>query len=152
MQPSRRDTFRVGLVGVAAIGLGGACGVAKPRVVANDRVIPDEVIGSKDYGLSLATFAPHVGSAFRFAAADGGAGTELTLTSATDLGISGRPIVDKAECFSLSFAANAASTRAAALSQDTYLVSHAKVGAFSLFIVPASQSGAVSYTALFNRV
>ena len=150
VQPSRREAFRAGLAGVAAIGLGAACGDAKPSVEANGRAIPREVLDSDAYGLSLGRFTPHVGTAFRFGAPNGEA-VELTLASATDRGVGGRPIVDKGECFSLSFVATGAMPPAG-LAQDTYTVSHPMLGAFSLFIVPASPSGAQSYTALFNRV
>ncbi|MEP6653660.1 MAG: hypothetical protein ABJA82_09895 [Myxococcales bacterium] len=149
-QLSRRDAFRASLAGVTAAALGAACGDTKPSVEANGRVIPREAIDGEAYSLSLRRFTPHVGSTFHFAGADGES-VELTLTSATDLGLVGRPIVDKAECFSLSFAPTRALT-AGGLAQDTYTVSHAALGKFPLFIVPGAKAGTPSYTALFNRV
>lgn len=151
-EPSRRDAFRVGLAGaaVAAVGWGTGCGDAKMPVSANGRDLPRDVIESDAYGLSLARLAPHVGSAFRFVHPDGGT-ADLTLASATDLGVRGRPVIDKGECFALSFAAGA-ELPAGALEQNTYAVSHPALGSFDLFIVPSAQAGARSYTAVFNRV
>ena len=149
-QLSRREAFRTGLAGLAAVGLGAACANSKSSVEANGRVIPAEAIDSEAYGLSLARFAPHVGSAFVFALPTGNA-VELTLTHATDLGVGERPILDKGECFSLSFAAKGA-LPPGGLAQDTYPVSHAALGSFSIFVVPAAPADAQSYTALFNRV
>ena len=150
-QLSRRDAFRTGLAGVAAFGFGAACTNTKTPVEANGRVLPAEAIDSEVYGLSLTRFIPHLGSVFRFERSSGGA-VELTLTHATDLGVGERPIWDKGECFSLSFAAEAGSPPSE-LVQDTYAVSHAALGSFSIFIVPATTTAdAQSYTAVFNRV
>jgi len=147
-QLSRRDAFRTGLAGVAALGFGAAC--TGTKIEANGRVVPAEAIDSGPYGLSLARFTSHLGSAFRFAQPNGDA-VELKLTEATDLGLHGRPIWDKGECFSLSFAVEGAPP-SGTLAQDTYAVSHATLGSFSMFIVPAAPVDARSYTAIFNRI
>jgi hypothetical protein len=149
-QISRRDAFRAGLAGVASVGLGAACSGGKPSVEANGQVMPREAIESEAYGLSLGRFAPHVGSVFHFARA-GELAVELTLTRATDLGLVGRPLIDRGECFSLSFAAKGA-VPVGGLTQDTYAVSHAELGSFSIFVVPDAPSGARNCSALFNRV
>ena len=184
-QLSRRDAFRTGLAGVAALSFGAACADTKTSIAngpalpaeatdsktsvgandpvlpadatgtktsveANGPVLPAEAIDSAAYGLSLASFTPHLGSVFRFAQPNGDA-VDLKLTEATDLGVHDRPIWDKGECFSLSFSAEGASP-SGGLAQDTYAVSHAALSSFSIFIVPAAPVGARSYTAIFNRV
>ena len=145
MQPSRRDICRAGVAGVFAVGL--ACeGGAQPRTVPGGVSLPDSALGARAYALSLATFSPLVGTRFQLSGGD--ARAELTLTRATDLGIAGRPVVDKAECFELTFEG----TAGAFLGQDTYVVSHAVLGSFPMFIVPGRTSSPQTYSALFNRV
>ncbi|HYQ03296.1 MAG TPA: hypothetical protein VER96_31695 [Polyangiaceae bacterium] len=185
-QLSRRDAFRSGLAGIAALGFGAACADTKTSVetngpvlpaeatdpktpvaanrpvlpteatdpktpvAANGPVLPAEAIASEAYGLSLASFTPLLGSVFRFAQPSGDT-VDLRLTEATDLGVHERPIWDKGECFSLSFAAEGASA-SGGLAQDTYAISHSALRSFSIFIVPGATAGARSYTAIFNRV
>src|SRR6478736_788692 len=149
-QLSRRDAFRSGLAGIAALGFGAACADTKTAVETNGSVLPAEAIASEAYGLSLASFTPLLGSVFRFAQPSGDT-VDLRLTEATDLGVHERPIWDKGECFSLSFAAEGASA-SGGLAQDTYAVSHSALRSFSIFIVPGATAGARSYTAIFNRV
>ncbi len=116
-------------------------------MVSGGASLPDSALGTPAYALSLATFSPLVGSRFQLA---GGADAHaaLMLTRATDLGIAGRPVVDKAECFELIFEG----AGGAFLAQDTYVVSHAVLGSFPMFIVPGRTSSPQTYSALFNRV
>jgi hypothetical protein len=149
MNPTRRDIFRAGALGVVAAGFGACDGAAsKTSVEMGGRQIPEATIASESYGFSLATFSPHVGSRFQLADANG-ARADLTLVAATNLGIAGRPVVDKAECFALAFEA----ADHAVLGQNTYLASHTALGSFPLFVVPgAPSSTGQRYSALFNRL
>jgi hypothetical protein len=157
VKPSRREICRAGALGAMAAGLG-ACdlGSTTPGAsAAGGHAVPDSVLASAAYALTMASFLPHVGSRFHLAGG-GGARAELTLVRVTDLGAGARTQAGHGECFALSFDAAAGSDADAgagsALDQDTYTASHAALGAFPLFVVPGrSDSGAV-YSAVFNRV
>ena len=93
-------------------------------------------------GLTMASFMPHVNSAFRFAI--GGASVTMVLTRVTDE----RKPGTKGECFSLLFSGPAPAAR-----QGTYTVDHAALGRFSLFVVPVGRrTGGQDYQAVFNRL
>jgi hypothetical protein len=148
MNLSRRDLCRAGVWGAVTIGLGACDG--HPPVQMGGPQIPASVVAGPPYALSLRDFEPHVGTRFDLAGADG-ARTSVTLVRATDLGIAGRPVVDKAECFVLAFEAQAAA--GGRLGQDTYTASHAVLGSFPIFIVPGDASSTrQTCSALFNRV
>jgi hypothetical protein len=152
MQPSRRDIFRAGVAGAVAVGFGACDGTSGSPVSTSAGQIPAAALVGAPYSYSLATFSPHVGS--RFELTDGaGARASMTLVRATDVGIAGRPVVDKAECFALAFEGEGGST----LGQDTYETTHAVLGSFPLFIVPGAapasgSSARQTYSAVFNRI
>ena len=92
--------------------------------------------------LTQATFAPHVGSAFRVHVGDGA--LELTLAAVSDVRLSPR-----AEVFSLEFHGPAS----APLPQAEYRFDHPVVGEFALFIVPVGrEEDLLQYQAVFNRL
>jgi len=148
MNSTRREVFQAGIVGAVAFLLGGCDG---ERTLGGEpgagTPLPREATGTASSTLSLAKFAPRVGSRFVFADATG-ARTSMTLVSATDLGIGDRPIVDQGECFALAFAADDNT----ALDQDTYVASHDVLGQFPLFIVPGAVSPRRTYSAIVNRL
>src|SRR6476659_3446873 len=123
MNPTRRDICQAGLFGAVAFALGGCNeGTSGAPLQATGKPLPPETTASSAFELVLSTFATHVGSRFTVSDASG-ARAVFTLVSANDLGIGDRPILERGECFSLSFEASGPF-----LDQDTYRFSHPEMG------------------------
>lgn len=103
------------------------------------------------YGITCAMFAQNLKTKFTFGI-NGVKLTDMTLEGVEDL--TPAPFNTQKprtkECFSLSFQG----PRSLQLRQDTYEVSHAKLGTFRLFIVPGKSTTAPSplYEAIINRL
>jgi len=91
---------------------------------------------------SKATFVSYINSIFQIQAVSGVVDT--TLASVDDM-----PAPPAGECFSLLFIGGSD-----ALEQNTYVIEHAALGTFQLFLVPAGSdaNGAQKYVATINRV
>jgi hypothetical protein len=88
------------------------------------------------------TFVSYINSIFQIQAASGAVDT--TLVSVTDMAAP-----PGGECFSLRFSGGSS-----VLKQDTYVVVHAALGTFQLFLVPAGadKRGTPEYLATINRL
>ncbi|HYW71903.1 MAG TPA: twin-arginine translocation signal domain-containing protein [Pyrinomonadaceae bacterium] len=131
MTTSRRQFLQTGTIAAVA--------AAVPiKAVASWLQQPDDPL---QY-YSKATFVSYVNSIFQIQAASGTVNT--TLVSVSDL-----PAPAGGECFSLRF--NGGSSQ---LKQDTYVVVHAALGTFQLFLVPAGadRRGTPEYLATINRL
>ena len=147
MDPTRRDFCQAGLAGAVALVLGGCNdGTSGAPLPATGKPLPPETTTSSSYALTLSAFEPQLGTQFAVFDASGTRGT-LTLVGARDEGIGVRAIVDRGECFSLSFESSGS-----LLDQDTYQLSHPAIGEFPLFIVPGRPGSRPTYTAIFNRI
>ena len=147
MNLTRRELCQGSLFGAVAFALGGCNeGTSGTVLPATGKPLPAETTTSGSYGLTLSSFAPHVGTRFTVTDASGPLAT-LTLVSAVDVGIGDRAISERGECFALSFEGCDA-----VLTQDTYRMSHPALGDFPLFVVPDRPSSRPRYSAVFNRI
>ena len=91
--------------------------------------------------LARSTFLPHLGDHFLV---EGGG--RLRLAEVNDLPCAeSEGLRDHEHCFALRFSGPA-------LTQDTYTVSHSRLGRFPLFLVPMGAAGtSVAHEAVFNR-
>jgi len=144
MKISRRRLFQMGQACLAA--------AAVPEVFAADG---EGEAGNRRLALlSRAEFAPHVGSSFGVRTE--GSTSWLRLVAIED---GSAPAGDysnvparfrpkgpatKVDAFALRFVGPGAG-----LTQNTYVVEHASLGRFPLFLTPAGENG---YTAIFNRI
>lgn len=99
------------------------------------------------FNYAKATFLPHVGTIFRIYYPDLSKALTTTLVEVSDIG----PVPDKKEtgreCFVLKFRGSEA------VSQNTYLIEHATLGRFNLFLVPAGKNKQGIYCqAVINRL
>jgi hypothetical protein len=111
--------------------------------------IPRQALDSVEYGLSMEDFRAQLGTNFTLATPAGA--LDLTLVAVNE----GRPAGGEGEAFDCVFQP----ARAVELSQNAYQTSHAKLGTFSLFVVPFAGPDPVTggarptqYVASFNRV
>ncbi len=147
MNPTRRDFCQAGIASAVALVLGGCNdGTSGAPLPVTGKPLPPETTASSSYGLTLSAFAPQLGTEFTVVDA-AGARSALTLVAARDEGIGTRAVLDRGECFSLSFESSGPS-----LDQDTYQLSHPALGEFPLFIVPGRPASRATYTAIFNRI
>ena len=99
------------------------------------------------FNYAKATFLPHVGTIFRIYYPNLSKAVTTTLVEVSDIG----PAPDKKEtgreCFVLRFRGSET------LSQNTYLMEHATLGQFKLFLVPAGKNKHGIYCqAVINRL
>ena len=98
------------------------------------------------------TFAPHLGTNFRFYRKGASEGYGLRLEEVFDHQAqlkSRRLKTHDGECFSLYFSGPAS----ADLPQEIYRLEHASLGTFSLFLVPGrAEAGRVVYEAVINHL
>jgi hypothetical protein len=100
-------------------------------------------------GFTRETFSPYLNTTFRVKTDSGTTSLKLIATADLKSGslISSR-IAGK-ESFSLLFERGA---RGKAFAQDTYLIEHAALGKFSLFVVPVGSESGEHYEAVFTRL
>lgn len=100
------------------------------------------------FNYAKATFSPHVNTVFRIYYPDSSKAITTTLVDVSDIG----PLPDRTEtgreCFVLKFSG------AETLRQNTYLIEHAVLGRFKLFLVPAGKNkkGGFYIQAVINRL
>jgi hypothetical protein len=99
------------------------------------------------FDYAKATFLPHVGTIFRIYYPNSSKAVTTTLVSISDLG----PVPDRTErgreCFVLKFRGTET------LRQNTYLIEHAVLGRFDLFLTPAGKNKqGVYHEAVINRL
>ncbi len=115
--------------------------------------IPYDAKTDRVYYFNRETFAPHVGTDFRFFQKGARKGFGLRLEEVFDNQArlkSRRLKAHDGECFSLYFRGPASKD----LPQATYRLEHAALGTFSLFLVPGrpDESGVVVYEAVINHL
>lgn len=115
--------------------------------------IPYESKTDRVFYFNRETFAPHVGTDFRFFQKGARKGYGLRLEAVFDNQAqlkSRRLKAHDGECFSLFFRGPAS----ADLPQATYRLEHASLGEFRLFLVPGrdEQTGSVVYEAVVNHL
>ena len=158
MNLSRRRFLHVGgMVGLAAVVQGGVAPLAfgqghKKRGLGSGIgwVIPKQALNDPLYLITRAMFTENLNTKFAFSLGGVRLGY-LVLIEVEDLN---PPFVksdgtSSRDCFSLVFQG----PKSLPLRQETYTISHGKLGTFKLFAVPGDTSGAgMHYEALINRV
>jgi hypothetical protein len=157
MAISRREFLKTGVLGLAAgvTLLATDTAFAQRASVAPMPAAPEHA-GIQAGGehvpgyLKRATYEKLLNSNFQIRPT-GAAAMRLRLVAATDeareSGV-GQPADPGGECFSLIFRGSAK----APLKQDTYTLSHPRMGRFRLFLVPVRKDAdGISYQALINR-
>jgi len=116
--------------------------------------VPSQALTSVEYGLTMARFREQLGTTFTLLVPAGGS-LDLKLIAVNDLGPSIKQPIARGESFNCHFSPASVAT----LPQDTYQMNHAKLGTFSVFIVPLAGPDQVTgaarpleYVASFNRV
>jgi len=99
------------------------------------------------FNYAKATFLPHLNTIFRITYPNLSKTITTTLIEISDIG----PVPDKSEtgreCFVLKFRGTEG------ISQNTYLIDHAVLGQFKLFLVPAGKNNKGTYCqAVINRL
>lgn len=155
MNQSRRRFLRVGsMVGLAAIVRGGiaplAFGQTKQQLGTGiGNVIPKQVFADPLYYLSSKVFTENLNSKFSFSLGEVKLGY-MVLVEVNNLNppfVTGE-VTNGRECFSLVFQGPQS------LRQETYTISHSKLGTFQLLMVPGDQSKPWGrhYEAVINRI
>jgi hypothetical protein len=148
MATSRRNFLKTGTLGLICAGL--------PAVLAKVVVGHPNIVGefsegnaTRSFNFSKDTFTPHLNTTFRIQT--GSFASDLRLTKITDLkAISRIPArIAGKESFSLLFTA---ADKTTSLPQDTYVVDHAALGRFSMFLVPVGKATNKHYEAIITRL
>ncbi|MGH9931911.1 MAG: DUF6916 family protein [Pyrinomonadaceae bacterium] len=148
MATSRRNFLKTGIMGVLC--------AAVPAVLAKVAVGRPAALGgfpganAKSFiEFTRDTFAPHINTTFCIRT--GSSAVDLRLTEIADLkAISKTPArIAGKESFSLLFVGSGKSSR---LKQDTYIVEHAVLGRFSLFLVPVGKPNNRHHEAIIVRL
>ena len=148
MATSRRNFLKTGTMGLLCAGVPGALAriaLAGPTAAGGS----PEGKAKSMIKFTQGTFTPHINTTFRIRA--GSRAVNLKLTKITDLkAISKTPArIAGKEGFSLLFVGSAKSSR---LTQDTYIIEHAALGKFSLFLVPVEKSEHRYHEAIIVRL
>lgn len=148
MSTSRRSFLKSGTIGLLCAGIPAAFAkvvVGAPTAVGG---LP-EGNAKTLFNLTKDTFTPHLNTTFRIRT--GLVPFDLKLTKITDLkAISKIPArIAGKESFSLLFVGP---SNAACLTQDTYILEHAALGRFSLFLVPVGESTNRHHEAIIIRL
>jgi hypothetical protein len=148
MATSRRNFLKTGTMGLICVGVPAA--LAKV-VVGNPTSVGafSEWNAKSLINFTRETFATHLNTTFRIRTSS--AVVDLKLANVTDLKSIpkiGARIAGK-ESFSLLFVR---SSNAACLTQDTYILEHAALGRFSLFLVPVGKSANRHHEAIIIRL
>jgi hypothetical protein len=148
---SRREFCTSAALGAICWGVAGCLpeqGRGTQKTAGGGFEIPSQALDSVEYRLTMADFRAQVGTRFTVATASGSSVLSLAAVK------QGRPASARGEAFACVFEP----TDALSLSQDTYQTRHAKLGTFSLFLVPlagpdpvALTQRPVRYVASFNR-
>jgi hypothetical protein len=145
MSISRRKFIRVGTIAAIAAGI-----PIRPGLIALAHDVLDNADGSPATdplaNYTQSTFAQYVNSIFRLR---GSTTVDLTLVKVEDTLPAKVSRAGGRESFALSFRGGSIK-----LPQDTYIVEHAALGTFRLFLVPsgADENGAQGYVAIINRL
>lgn len=156
MNVTRRKFLKAG----SACALLASCGLNPSQLVFGQsggngygHPIPDACKTDRVFYFNRETFAPYVGTDFRFfrRGASGGHGLRLEQVSDNQARLRSRQLrTHEGECFSLYFRGPASGD----LTQDVYRLEHAALGEFKLFLVPGrnDQTGSVVYEAVINHL
>lgn len=145
MAVSRRIFIKAGTLAAVAAGV-----FLKPGVLALGQDLVDQIgapaVTDPLANYNQATFAQYVNSIFRLR---GPAVVDVTLTKVEDTLPVKTSRAGGRESFALFFRGGSVQ-----LPQNTYIVEHAALGTFQLFLVPggADENGAQAYTAIINRL
>jgi hypothetical protein len=148
MATTRRNFLKTGTLGLICAGLPAA--LAKV-VVGNPEVVGEFSEGNATslFSFTQAAFKPHLNTTFKIKT--GSAAVNLRLSKITDLkAISKIPArIAGKESFSLMFSGSRGAPR---LTQNTYILEHAELGTFSLFLVPIGESTNRHHEAIIIRL
>ncbi len=148
MATSRRKFIKTGTMGLLYAGVPGVLAkvvVGRPNAASN---LPEGHANGL-INFTKDTFTPYLNTTFRVKTGSGA--VDLRLTKITDLkAISRIPArIAGKESSSLLFVG---SSNAACLTQDTYVLEHAALGRFSLFLVPVGKSTNRHHEAIIIRL
>jgi hypothetical protein len=148
MATSRRNFLKTGTLGLLCAGIPAAFAKVVVGAPAAAGGLPDGNAKSL-INFTKDTFTPHLNTTFRIRT--GTTTVDFRLTKITDLkAVSKIPArIAGKESFSLLFVGT---SKAACLTQDTYILEHGALGRFSLFLVPVGKATNRDHEAIIVRL